>query len=108
MGYSDYDFKFAKTILRQHFRHLMKEIEAAIGELPAELRARGISLGCGSRPTLAKVLEDLLVQKNWQRQQPVTPDHAHLRFDLNDLLKFLLAYNWESLKWRLRSSTTTA
>jgi hypothetical protein len=35
VGYSDYDFKFAKTILRQHFPHLMDEIEAAINELPA-------------------------------------------------------------------------
>jgi len=57
------------------------------------------------------VLEDLFVRKNWQRQQPVTSEHAHLRFDLkkekvaveiqlsdpadcyNDFLKFLLAYN---------------
>jgi len=111
MGYSDYDFKFAKTILRQHFRHLLREIEAVICQLPAALRARGTFLGRGGRPTPAKVLEDLFVRKNWQRQQPVTSEHAHLRFDLkkekvaaeiqlsdpadcyNDFLKFLLAYN---------------
>jgi hypothetical protein len=111
VGYSDYDFKFAKTILSQHFPHLMDEIEAAINELPSKLKAQGISLGRGFRPTPAQVLENLLAQKEWQRQQPVTPDHAHLRFDLkkekvaveiqlsdpadcyNDFLKFLLAYN---------------
>ncbi|MFA0733061.1 MAG: hypothetical protein RJAPGHWK_002101 [Candidatus Fervidibacter sp.] len=43
MGYSDYDFKFAKTILRQHFRHLLREIEAVICQLPAALRARALS-----------------------------------------------------------------
>jgi len=107
MGYSDYDFKFAKTILRQHFPHLMDEIEAAI----SELQAQGVPLGRGVRPTPAQVLENLLAQKDWQRQQPVTPNHPHLRFDLkkgevaveiqlsdpadcyNDFLKFLLAYN---------------
>ncbi len=109
MGYSDYDFKFAKTILRQHYPQLMEEIETAV----SELQARSIPLGRGVRPTPARVLEDLLVQKGWQRQQLVTPNHPHLRFDLkkekvaieiqlsdpadcyNDFLKFLLAYNLE-------------
>ncbi len=109
MRYTDYDFKFAKTILQQHFPHLMREIEAAVAEL-------NTPLGRGVRPTPAKVLEDLLVSKGWQRQQPVTPNHPHLRFDLikdkvaveiqlsdpadcyNDFLKFLLAYNLEVIE----------
>ena len=90
----------------------MDEIEEAIHSL----QAQGIPLGRGVRPTPAQVLEDLLVQRGWQRQQPVTPKHPHLRFDLkkekvaveiqlsdpadcyNDFLKFLLAYNLEAIE----------
>ncbi len=104
--YSEYDFKFAKTILRQHFPQLLVEIDDAIAQL-------NVPLGRGIRPTPSQVLEQIFVSKGWQRQQPVTPNHAHLRFDLkkervaveiqltdpadcyNDFLKFLLAYNLE-------------
>jgi hypothetical protein len=64
VGYSDYDFKFAKTILRQHFPHLMDEIEAAINELPSKLKAQGISLGRGFRPTPLKCWKTCSPRKN--------------------------------------------
>ncbi len=106
MGYSEYDFKFAKTILHQHFPQQMQEILGAIAQLQ-------VPLGRGVRPTPAQQLETLLASLGWQRQQLVTPNHTHLRFDLkkdkvaveiqlsdpadcyNDFLKFLLAYNLE-------------
>ncbi|MFN4180842.1 MAG: BglII/BstYI family type II restriction endonuclease [Armatimonadota bacterium] len=104
--YSEYDFKFAKTILRENFPNLLREIEETIAELNSPL-------GRGVRPTPSQVLEQNFERKGWQRQQPVTPNHPHLRFDLkkhkvaveiqlsdpadcyNDFLKFLLAYNLE-------------
>ncbi len=104
MDYSEHDFKYAKTILQEHFPELFREIKEAIGAL-------GTPLGRGVRPTAAQTLEELLAQKGWARQQPVTATHQHLRFDLkkgqvaieiqlsdpadcyNDFLKFLLAYN---------------
>ena len=70
-------------------------------------------MGRGVRPTPAQVLTQLFEQQGWAREQPVTPNHSHLRFDLkkdrvaveiqlsdpadcyNDFLKFLLAYNLE-------------
>lgn len=104
MRYSEYEFKFAKTILQQHFPEQYNDIVQAIA-------AVNTSLGRGVRPTPAAVLTELLVQRGWVREQYVTPDHTHLRFDLkkdkvaieiqlsdpadcyNDFLKFLLAYN---------------
>ncbi|WP_088571163.1 BglII/BstYI family type II restriction endonuclease [Thermoflexus hugenholtzii] len=113
MGYSDYDFKFAKTILKQHFPGFMDEIEDSIKQLQHMLFLGKTKLGRGTRPTPAQILEELLARKGWQRQQPVTPQHKRLKFDLkkdkvaieiqlsdpsdcyNDFLKFLLAYNLE-------------
>jgi hypothetical protein len=106
MPYSEYDFKFAKTILSQHFPTHLQEIQTTISQL-------NIGLGRGVRPTPAQVLTQLFEQQGWAREQPVTPNHSHLRFDLkkdrvaieiqltdpadcyNDFLKFLLAYNLE-------------
>jgi hypothetical protein len=106
MQYSEYDFKFAKTILSQHFPTQLQEIEQTLCELNTRL-------GRKVRPTPAQLLEKLFVQKGWLPEQPVTPNHSHLRFDLkkdrvaieiqlsdpadcyNDFLKFLLAYNLE-------------
>ncbi|MCS7065857.1 MAG: hypothetical protein NZL85_06215 [Fimbriimonadales bacterium] len=106
MSYSEYDFKFAKTILNMHFPQHLQEIIDAIAAL-------NTPLGRGVRPTPAQQLRQLLEQKGWQPEQPVTPNHSHLRFDLkkdkvaveiqlsdpadcyNDFLKFLLAYNLE-------------
>lgn len=106
MSYSEYDFKFARTILREHFPQHLQEIIDSIASL-------NIPLGRGVRPTPAQQLTELLLQRGWQREQPVTPNHSHLRFDLkkdkvaieiqlsdpadcyNDFLKFLLAYNLE-------------
>jgi hypothetical protein len=111
MGYSEYDFKFAKTILSQHFPEFIDEIEDSIRQLQYLLSLGKTKLGRGARPTPAQILEELLAQKGWQRQQPVTPQHKHLKFDLkkskvaieiqlsdpsdcyNDFLKFLLASN---------------
>ncbi|MCS7224057.1 MAG: hypothetical protein NZ959_05815 [Armatimonadetes bacterium] len=108
LKYSQYDFKFAKTILNTHFPNLLKEIKRAIGELKTPL-------GRNVRPTPSKVLEQIFETKGWIRQQPVTPNHPHLLFDLkkdrvaveiqltdpsdcyNDFLKFLLAYNLEGI-----------
>lgn len=104
MSYSEYPFKFAKTILQQHFPEQYEDILLAIGALHTPL-------GRGVRPTPADALAELLHQRGWQREQPVTPSHNHLRFDLvkgavaieiqlsdpadcyNDFLKFLLAHN---------------
>jgi hypothetical protein len=104
VSYSEYSFKFAKTILQQHFREQYEDILLAIGAL-------NTPLGRGTRPTPAEALAGLLCARSWQREQPVTPSHTHLRFDLkkgevaveiqlsdpadcyNDLLKFLLAHN---------------
>jgi hypothetical protein len=106
MPYSEYDFKFAKTILSQHFPTCLQEIHNTISQL-------NIGLGRGVRPTPAQVLTQRFEQQGWAREQPVTPNHSHLRFDLkkdrvaieiqltdpadcyNDFLKFLLAYNLE-------------
>jgi len=106
MNYSEYDFKFAKTILKEHFPQQLQEITEAISELDTPL-------GRGNNPTPAQRLTGLLVQRGWQREQTITPSHRHLRFDLkkdkvaieiqlsdpadcyNDFLKFLLAYNLE-------------
>jgi len=104
VSYSEYPFKFAKTILQQHFPEQYEDILLAIGALHTPL-------GRGVRPTPADALAELLHQRGWQREQPVTPSHSHLRFDLvkgavaveiqlsdpadcyNDFLKFLLAHN---------------
>ena len=104
MSYSDYSFKFAKTILQQHFQEQYEDILLAVGAL-------NTPLGRGVRPTPAETLAELLHQRGWQREQPVTPNHTYLRFDLkkgevaveiqlsdpadcyNDFLKFLLAHN---------------
>jgi hypothetical protein len=104
VSYSEYSFKFAKTILQQHFPEQYEDILLAIGAL-------NTPLGRGTRPTPAEALAGLLCARGWQREQPVTPSHTHLRFDLkkgevaveiqlsdpadcyNDLLKFLLAHN---------------
>jgi hypothetical protein len=109
MIYSDYDFKFAKTILEQHFADHLREIEDAVHELSSPL-------GRNVTPTAAKVLEQLLVERNWQSQQAVTTQESRLKFDLlkgkvaveiqtadpsdcfNDYLKFLLAYNLELIE----------
>lgn len=106
MSYSEYDFKYALTILKEHFPQHLQEIIDAITSLNTRL-------GRGVRPTPAQQLAELLVRRGWQREQPVTPNHSHLRFDLkkdkvaveiqlsdpadcyNDFLKFLLAYNLE-------------
>jgi len=104
MRYSEYDFKFAKTILQQHFPQHLAEILQAIHSL-------NTPLGRAVRPTPARQLAQLLIQHGWQPEQPISPNHDHLRFDLkkgrvameiqlsdpadcyNDFLKFLLAYN---------------
>ncbi len=107
MKYEEYDFKFAKTILQQHFPQHLREIDTVIAAL-------NTPLGRGVRPTPAVALEQIFrEQYGWLSQQPVSPNHPHLRFDLkkdrvaaeiqltdpsdcyNDLLKFLLAYNLE-------------
>jgi len=109
MNYSEYDFKFAKTILQTHFPQHFQEITNAIA-------AFNSPLGRGVRPTPATTLEGLFSgQYGWPKQQPVTPNHPYLRFDLkkdrvaieiqltdpsdcyNDFLKFLLAYNLEAI-----------
>ncbi|WP_448601387.1 BglII/BstYI family type II restriction endonuclease [Thermoflexus hugenholtzii] len=113
MGYSEHDFKYAKTILSQHFPEFIDEIEDSIRQLQDLISSGKTKLGRGTRPTPAQILEELLARKGWQRQQPVTPQHKHLKFDLkkgkvaieiqlsdpsdcyNDFLKFLLAYNFE-------------
>ncbi len=109
MLYSEYDFKFAKTILQQHFPEQYDDILQAVAEM-------NIPLGRGVRPTPAAVLTELLVQRGWEREQYATPYHTHLRFDLkkdevaseiqlsdpadcyNDFLKFLLSYNLEVIE----------
>jgi len=106
MPHSEYDFKFAKTILERHYPDRLREIEEAIAELKSPL-GRNIS------PTPAKVLEQLLVSKGWESQRAVSSTLTRLKFDLlrdkvaveiqladpsdcyNDYLKFLLAYNLE-------------
>lgn len=106
--YKEYDFKFAKTILQQHFPQLLTEIDAAVATL-------NTPLGRGVRPTPAAALEQIFRQCGWLSQQPISPNHPHLRFDLkkdrvaveiqltdpsdcyNDFLKFLLAYNLEMI-----------
>ena len=75
MSYSEYPFKFAKTILQQHFPEQYEDILLAIGALHTPL-------GRGVRPTPADALAELLHQRGWQREQPVSPSHTHLRFDL--------------------------
>jgi len=109
MRYSEYDFKFAKTILQRHFPEQFEDIQEAIAQLNTQL-------GRGVRPTPAEALTELLVQRGWEREQYATPYHTHLRFDLkkdkvaieiqlsdpadcyNDFLKFLLSYNLEVIE----------
>lgn len=105
MNYTEYDFKCAKKILQQHFAQHLQEIQGAIGDLNTDL-------GRHLRPTPSEILADIFCkQYGWLSEQPVTPNHRHLRFDLtkdkvaveiqltdpsdcyNDFLKFLLAYN---------------
>ncbi len=104
MSYSEYEFKFAKTILQRHFSEQYEDILLALGALRTPL-------GRGVRPTPAVALAEQLTARGWEREQPVSPEHTHLRFDLvkgevaveiqlsdpadcsNDFLKFLLAHN---------------
>jgi hypothetical protein len=72
VSYSDYSFKFAKTILQQHFQEQYEDILLAVGAL-------NTPLGRGVRPTPAETLAELLHQRGWQREQPVTPNHTYLR-----------------------------
>lgn len=106
MTYSEYDFKFAKTILKEHHPVCYADFEEVLTELRSPL-GRNIS------PTPARLLEEALSGKSWQSQATVTPRSGRLRFDLikdkvaaeiqladpsdcyNDYLKFLLAYNLE-------------
>ncbi len=106
MIYSDYDFKFAKTILREHHAACFQELEETIAAL-------NTPLGRNVTPTPAKLLEEALRVRVWRSQAAVTPRSGRLRFDLlkgkvaveiqladpsdcyNDYLKFLLAYNLE-------------
>jgi len=106
MLYSEYDFKFAKTILERHYPVCFREIGEAIAEMDSPL-------GRNVTPTPAKVLEEIFRTKGWQCQQAVTSTATRLKFDLlkdkvageiqladpsdcyNDYLKFLLAYNLE-------------
>lgn len=106
--YSEYDFKFAKTILMEHYPVCFQDLGEAISELRTPL-------GRNIKPTPAQLLEEILVTKGWARQQRVTPRSGNLKFDLmkdkvaveiqladpsdcyNDYLKFLLAYNLESV-----------
>ncbi|MCX7926348.1 MAG: hypothetical protein N2554_11155 [Fimbriimonadales bacterium] len=108
MRYTEYDFKFAKTILQQHFPEQFEDIQGAIAQLDTRL-------GRAVRPTPAKLLAKLLRQRGWQHEQHPTPECPQLRFDLqkervaveiqmsdradcyNDFLKFLLAYNQGSI-----------
>lgn len=104
--YSEYDFKFAKTILESHYPSVIREIDDAITSLTSPL-------GRNVKPTPAAVLEREFVKRGWQSQQAVTSPETRLKFDLlkdkvaieiqladpsdcyNDYLKFLLAYNLE-------------
>ena len=104
--YSEYDFKFAKTILEKHYPSAMREIEDVITSFASPL-------GRNVRPTPAALLEREFVRRGWQSQQAVTSLETRLKFDLlkdkiaieiqladpsdcyNDFLKFLLAYNLE-------------
>ena len=106
MIHSEFDFKFAKTILEKHYPACFREINEAIAEMQSPL-------GRNVTPTPAKVLEQIFIRKGWQSQQAVTSTATRLRFDLlkdkvageiqfadpsdcyNDYLKFLLAYNLE-------------
>lgn len=108
VAYTEYDFKFAKTILKEHYPQCFLELEDCISQLQPPL-------GRNVTPTPARVLEDIFVEKGWKNQQPVTPRSNSLKFDLakdkvaaeiqladpsdcyNDYLKFLLAYNLESI-----------
>lgn len=106
MFYSEYEFKFAKTILERHYPQRLVEIETAIAELDSPL-------GRNITPTPAKLLERSLADQGWESQAIVSSAASRLRFDLlrdkiaveiqladpsdcyNDYLKFLLAYNLE-------------
>jgi hypothetical protein len=55
MGYSEYDFKFAKTILSQHFPEFIDEIEDSIRQLQYLLSLGKTKLGRGARPTPAQI-----------------------------------------------------
>ena len=106
MLYSEYDFKFAKTILERHYPERLLEVQLAVAQLNSPL-------GRNITPTPAKLLERSLVDKGWESQATVTSAASRLRFDLvqdkiaveiqladpsdcyNDSLKFLLAYNLE-------------
>jgi len=107
MEYSEYDFKFAKTIL--HEIEMLREIDSI-------LREANIKLGRNVSPSPSRALIELFEINNWVREYSVTDRSSRLRFDLfknnvaieiqltdpsdcyNDYLKFLLAYNHERIE----------
>lgn len=106
MKYSEYDFKYAKLIL--HDMEMRKEIEDII-------KNANFRIGRNVKPTPAKILTKLFIEKKWQPEYSVSKKSKYLRFDLfknkvaieiqfadpsdcyNCYLKFLLAYNAERI-----------
>lgn len=106
MLYSEFDFKHGRTILQHHFPDIYAEIQAI-------LDAFDHPLGRHVKPTASARLQEAFEQAGWLREQQVTPEAPHLKYDLtkgriaveiqlndasdcyNDYLKFLLGYDWD-------------
>lgn len=72
MNFSEFDYKFAKTILAQHHFDVLKEVTETITGLD-------IPLGRGHEPTPSKVLQEEFSKKGWKSERPV--GKTGLRFD---------------------------
>jgi hypothetical protein len=106
MDFSEFDYRFAKLILKECYPEIAADVVDVITSL-------NIPLGRGHRPTPSKVLQGLFFDKGWNTERQVGETDLH--FDcakdkvameiettdpadvINDLLKFQVADLWNDI-----------
>lgn len=106
MDFSEFDYRFAKLILKECYPEIIADVKDTITSLD-------IPLGRGYRPTPSRALQRLFSDKGWSTERQVGSTDLH--FDcakdkvameiettdpadlVNDLLKFQIADLWNEI-----------